>query len=537
MTVNNSANKTVVAGNGVQTVFGFGFIAVAAGDISVILTDSSGNETTLAPALYTLALNPQLPGQLWSIGGTVTYPLTGSPAPTGSTLTIVRTLSLTQLVSISNQGNAFPSAIEQAIDLIEMQLQQVYELFQRALVAPVVDPSAPLPLPPAAQRANHALLFDASGNPVAGAIPASGFISTAMQSVVSAASLAAGRAAFGLGGMATEGIGAGLQDDGSGNARVLPPLIEVATNQNIVAANHTSRYAAVGTLTFTLPRANTTLFNGFYIDVFALTGAITFAVDSHDAFFGQSSGASLTIPSGSFARITTDAITSAVWYADVSAVRVTTNFIGMGSSGTYTPSPGLLFAIIEGVGAGGGGGSVPAYTGAEDGGGGGGGGYAKVILSAAQIGAPQGVTIGTGGVGGSAGGDGGGGGGTSFGLFLAAQGGSGGHAATGAGGPGQGGAAGIGSAGQALLPGQDGSPGYFSGSTTSRASGGQGGSSHLGFGGIGPGAVGSGSSNSGNPGKSYGGGGQGGSTSNGAAANGGNGAPGVLFITEFLYVI
>src|SRR6185437_5227497 len=192
MTVNNSANKVVAAGNGVQTVFDFSFIAVNAADISVIYTDASGNETTRAPSQYTLALNAVLPGQLWSLGGTVTYPLIGSPIATGTSLTIVRELSLTQLVSLSNQGNVFPSAVEQALDLLEMQLQQVYELFQRAIVAPVVDPSAPLPLPPAAQRANQGMAFDGNGNPIAAALPASGIISSAMQAVVAAASLAAG---------------------------------------------------------------------------------------------------------------------------------------------------------------------------------------------------------------------------------------------------------------------------------------------------------------------------------------------------------
>src|SRR5882724_12491037 len=124
MTVNNSANKVIAAGNGVQTVFGFSFVAVAASDLTVILTDSAGHATTLLPANYTVALSPVPAGQIWSLGGTVTYPLSGSPIPVGSTLTIVRELALTQLVSLSNQGNALPSATETALDLLEMQLQQ-----------------------------------------------------------------------------------------------------------------------------------------------------------------------------------------------------------------------------------------------------------------------------------------------------------------------------------------------------------------------------------------------------------------------------
>src|SRR5579859_1864957 len=139
MTINNSANKVVAAGNGVQTVFPFTFVGVNAGDISVILTDASGNNTTLAPSLYTLALNTAPAGQIWGLGGTVTNPLVGSPIPIGSTLTIIRNLPLTQLISLSNQGNEFPASVETGLDLLMMVLQQINELFSRAIVVPVVD--------------------------------------------------------------------------------------------------------------------------------------------------------------------------------------------------------------------------------------------------------------------------------------------------------------------------------------------------------------------------------------------------------------
>src|SRR5258706_1789348 len=74
------------------------------------------------------------------------------------------------------------------------------------------------------------------------------------------------------------------------------------------------------------------------------------------------------------------------------------------SSGTYTPTSGMLHCIIECIGGGGGGAgtsSVPGSAGA--GGGGGSGGYSRSYKTAAQIGASQTVTIGTGGTGGAAG--------------------------------------------------------------------------------------------------------------------------------------
>ena len=337
MTVNNSANKVIAAGNGVQTVFAFGFIAVAASNISVIVTDNLGNETTLSTAQYSISLNAAGTGQLWSVGGAVTYPLSGSPIATGWTLTILRELSLTQLVSLSNQGNQFPSAVESALDVLEMQIQQLSELFNRAISVPVVDINAPLPLPPVAQRANLARAFDSNGNPIAAALPSSGIISSAMQPVVDAASLAAGRAALGLGALATEGFGAGLQDDGAGNARVSQTIVADATSQPVVAGFHLQRHIATGPITYTLARANT-YWNGFgfWIEVPG-GGQVTLAINAADSIEGQASGTSGFLSIGSSSFITTDAASAGTWRVQGGFIGIS-GFLTMVTSGVNGPT-------------------------------------------------------------------------------------------------------------------------------------------------------------------------------------------------------
>jgi hypothetical protein len=93
------------------------------------------------------------------------------------------------------------------------------------------------------------------------------------------------------------------------------------------------------------------------------------------------------------------------------------------SSGTYTPSANLSYAVVE-VQAGGGG---AGFTNANSayGASGGGGGYSKSALSATTIGASQTITIGTGGSGGaSMNTNGAAGGSSSFGSLLSATGGS-----------------------------------------------------------------------------------------------------------------
>jgi hypothetical protein len=68
------------------------------------------------------------------------------------------------------------------------------------------------------------------------------------------------------------------------------------------------------------------------------------------------------------------------------------------TSAPYTPSPGLITAVVETLGAGGGGGGVLESAGWNGGGGGGGsGGYSKVTLAAALVLGGVNVTIGAGG--------------------------------------------------------------------------------------------------------------------------------------------
>jgi len=101
------------------------------------------------------------------------------------------------------------------------------------------------------------------------------------------------------------------------------------------------------------------------------------------------------------------------------------------TSGTYTPSTGMSYCIVECVGGGGAGGGTPSTSGSQIavGGTGGAGGYSRGIYSSATIGASQSVTIGSGGTGVSAS-TGNTGGTTSFGSLITCNGGVGGGAGT-----------------------------------------------------------------------------------------------------------
>lgn len=166
MTVGPQTPITTALGNGSTTVWNFDFDIADAGDLIVVVTDSDGIPSTIDSSLYTVVLNSVPSGDLWHPGGNVTYPLVGSPLAAGNQLSIVRQNEYDQEVSISNQGAFYPQAVEQALDLLEMQIQQVNETTIFSLQTPYTDTDPPNVLPPAAERANGVLGFDADGQPV-----------------------------------------------------------------------------------------------------------------------------------------------------------------------------------------------------------------------------------------------------------------------------------------------------------------------------------------------------------------------------------
>jgi len=203
------------------------------------------------------------------------------------------------------------------------------------------------------------------------------------------------------------------------------------------------------------------------------------------------------------------------------------------SNGTYTPTTGMDYCIIEVLGGGGGGGGAAATSAIQfsSGAGGGGGEYERGAFSAATIGASQAVTIGAAGAANS-GAAGGNGGTSSVGAIISAGGGiGGGTIAAAAGGLLNGSAGGSGGSGGSLVIGGN-TGGYAWFSTASGfLVGGNGANTIYGAGGgaqTTPNTAGFSAS-------SFGSGG--GGASNGlsqAAIAGGSGGAGIVIITEFI---
>lgn len=204
------------------------------------------------------------------------------------------------------------------------------------------------------------------------------------------------------------------------------------------------------------------------------------------------------------------------------------------ASGTYTPTAGMLYCVIEVWGSGGGGGGTNNGGAGLGGGAGGGGagGYARKTVSAATIGASQTVTINNAGTGGAAGTNNGNTGGTnSVGVIVTATGGVGGIGASAGSVSGSlGGAGGVGTGGDFNANGATGGQGF---GVANLGVAGLGASSSIGGGG--KGSISGGAAVAGSTATVYGAGGGGASVGNSAtSAAGGDGSKGIVVITEYV---
>src|SRR5882672_1682260 len=212
MTVSTTLNKVIYPGSGAQTTFSFSFAfpggtsTQEAANIQVFYTDTLGNITLLTAGSgatqYQISFNPASGTNPTPVGGVVTYNPSGVPIALGTFLTILRSLPLTQATSLQNQGTLYQPVTEAALDYEMMVSQQVLEVQSRALVVPVSDPP-PAPVPTVAARKNQGAVWDGSGNLIAGVLPATGVISSAMAPVTAASSIAAALTLLGIGPLAT----------------------------------------------------------------------------------------------------------------------------------------------------------------------------------------------------------------------------------------------------------------------------------------------------------------------------------------------
>ncbi|MDR2219721.1 MAG: hypothetical protein LBE24_03980 [Methylobacillus sp.] len=133
--------------DGINTAFPFDFVILDKSDMWAILTDITGEETTLVENTdYTVTLSGD---QDMSPGGTVT--LTQAP-PSGYKVTLTSNMPNLQPFDITNMGGFYPETIETALDRHTIQIQQLREEINRAIKVAISSPTEPSELAQAVQR-------------------------------------------------------------------------------------------------------------------------------------------------------------------------------------------------------------------------------------------------------------------------------------------------------------------------------------------------------------------------------------------------
>ena len=157
MTVSSSVNKVSANGNGSTTVFPYSFKIFDQDDLTVILRNASGGETT-----QTISTNYTVSGVGNASGGNVTM---GTAPASGESLTIIREQPLTQGLDLV-ANDPFPAAsFEDTLDKLVFMVQQHEETLNRTIkgskTTTITNPSFTTN---ATARANKVFAFDASGN-------------------------------------------------------------------------------------------------------------------------------------------------------------------------------------------------------------------------------------------------------------------------------------------------------------------------------------------------------------------------------------
>jgi hypothetical protein len=141
--ITSQTSTVAYFGNGVATIFAYGFPVTDPSQIQAVTTDPNGNVTTLVLGSdYTVNGVGNADQTQWYI----TYPISGGTIlPTGWLITIGPNFPLEQLTDFENQGGFFPKTVEACFDYVTLLCQQLQAEIARAITIPIGSTSSPSP--------------------------------------------------------------------------------------------------------------------------------------------------------------------------------------------------------------------------------------------------------------------------------------------------------------------------------------------------------------------------------------------------------
>ena len=136
MTVESTKTKEIYKGNGATTVFPVPYQYSKTDTVLLVFTDAGGKDS-LITSNYRIDVNS-------SGNTTVVYPVTGTPIPAGTKLTVYRNTPLTQIVDLIYGGAFNPEVLEgDGFDRIVMMIQELQEEVDRAVKVSISDENPP----------------------------------------------------------------------------------------------------------------------------------------------------------------------------------------------------------------------------------------------------------------------------------------------------------------------------------------------------------------------------------------------------------
>lgn len=160
MTVSAISNRVDYDGDDAVVAFGFSFPIIDTSDLKVyVRTTATGAEVLQAETTdYVVSAT----NNDYSTGGTVTMVV--APAAT-ETLTIVRAMPVTQVSTFEDSKVLRVAALEAAVDKLTMLVQDLIEIVDRCVKAPVTDAvSLTYEAGNSVARASTSVIWDADGN-------------------------------------------------------------------------------------------------------------------------------------------------------------------------------------------------------------------------------------------------------------------------------------------------------------------------------------------------------------------------------------
>jgi hypothetical protein len=152
--ISNVTRRVVYTGSAGVGPYAFSFEIIENTDIAVYKNDVLLTLTTN----YTVTINANGTGSVTLV----------SAATSADNITIVGARAVERTTDFSTGGDLFANTINEELDSEVILIQQVAESNDRAIKAPVTDPTTiDMTLPAKATRAYKLLAFDADGNPIA----------------------------------------------------------------------------------------------------------------------------------------------------------------------------------------------------------------------------------------------------------------------------------------------------------------------------------------------------------------------------------